>query len=49
MAKVNPNNKNETKSDIFPWDIFKSDVIYFFYQNNIKYFNDFQNQNFSVL
>ena len=42
MTKVNPNNGNETKSDIFPWDIFKSDTISF-------YFNDFQNQNFSVL
>ena len=28
MTKVNPNNGNETKSDIFPWDIFKSDVIF---------------------
>ena len=30
MTKVNPNNKNETKSDIFSWDIFDSDVISFF-------------------
>ena len=30
MAKVNPENGNETKSGIFSWDIFKSDVIYFF-------------------
>ena len=29
MTKVNQNNGNETKSDIFPWDIFKSDAIYF--------------------
>ena len=27
MTKVNPNNRNETKSDIFLWDIFKSDTI----------------------
>ena len=27
MTQVNPNNGNETKSDIFPWDIFKSDII----------------------
>ena len=27
---VNPNNGNETKSNIFPWDIFKSDAISFF-------------------
>ena len=29
MTKVNPNNGNETKSDIFSWDIFQSDVISF--------------------
>ena len=29
MTKVNPNNVKETKSDIFPWDIFKSDIIYY--------------------
>ena len=34
---VNPNNGNETKSDIFPWDIFKSDAISFF-SKNIKAF-----------
>ena len=27
MAKVNQNNGNETKSNIFPWDIFKYDTI----------------------
>ena len=27
MTQVNPNNENETKSGIFPWDIFKSDTI----------------------
>ena len=27
MTKVNPSNGNETKSDIFPWGIFKSDNI----------------------
>ena len=30
MTKVNPNNGNETKSAIFPWDAFKSDNISFF-------------------
>ena len=25
MTKVNPNNANKTKSDIFSWEIFKSD------------------------
>ena len=24
---MNSNNRNETKSDIFPWDIFKCDTI----------------------
>ena len=28
MTKVNPNNGNETTSDIFPWDISKSDTRY---------------------
>ena len=28
MNKMNPNNRNETKSDIFAWDIFNSDVIF---------------------
>ena len=30
MTKVNPKNGNETKSDVFPWEIFKSDVISIF-------------------
>ena len=30
MAKVNLDNENKTKSDIFPWDIYKSDSISFF-------------------
>ena len=29
MTKVNPSNRNETKSDIFPWEIFKSDIIFY--------------------
>ena len=49
MTKVNPNNRNETKSDIFPWDIFKFNTICFFYQSILKCFNDFQNQNFWIL
>ena len=28
MPKVNPNDEKETKSDIFSWDIFKSDIIF---------------------
>ena len=27
MTKVNPNNGNQTKSDIFSWDIFKYDIF----------------------
>ena len=37
MTNVNPNNGNGAKSDIFPWDIFKSDTISFLL-NNIKVF-----------
>ena len=40
MTKVNPNNGNETKSDIFPWDISKSDFI-FHWSKILKRFNDF--------
>ena len=28
MIKENPNNGNETKSEIFSWDIFKSEIIF---------------------
>ena len=41
MTKVNPNNKNDTKSDVFSWDIFKSEMP--------KYFSDFNNWYFSIL
>ena len=44
IIKVNPNNENETKSDIFAWYIFKPDVISLLSEK--KYYNDFQNQNF---
>ena len=37
MTKVNPNSGNKTKSDIFPWDIFKSDA-YLFLSKKIKVF-----------
>ena len=33
MFNVNPKNGNDTKSDIFPWDIFKSDTIAFLLNN----------------
>ena len=41
MTKVNPTNGNETKSDIFLRDIFKSDI--FIGHKILKYFNDFNN------
>ena len=28
MTKVHPNSGNETKSNIFPWDVLKSDIIF---------------------
>ena len=33
MTKVNPNNGNGTRSDIYPWDVFKSDIILYCSQN----------------
>ena len=42
MTKVNPSNETETKSDIFPWEIFKSDII-FIGNKILKNFNDFFN------
>ena len=47
MTKVNPNNRNETKSDIFPRDVLKSDII-FIGRKILKYFNDFYNFYFSI-
>ena len=49
MIKVYLKNENETKSDIFPWDIFKSDSRYFFFKKILKHFNDLQNRILSVL
>ena len=40
MTKMNPNNGNETKSDIFHWYIFKSEIIFVGWKI-LKYFNDF--------
>ena len=28
MTKVKPNNRNKSKSEIFAWEIFKSDIIF---------------------
>ena len=47
MTKVNPNNGNDTKSDIFPRDIFKSDIIHIVCKI-LKYFNNFYNWPFSI-
>ena len=33
MTKVKPNNRNETKLDIFPRAIFKSDTMSFLIKN----------------
>ena len=33
MPKVNPNDDKETKSDIFSWDMFKSDIIFHWSQD----------------
>ena len=49
MTKVNPNNGDETISVIFLRHISKSDTISFFCQKILKYWNDFQNSNSSVL
>ena len=48
MTNLDPNSGNNTKSDIFPWDIFKSNIT-FFYQEILKYLSDFRNRNFSIL
>ena len=45
MTEVNPNNGNETKSDIFPWDTFKSGAISFL-SKNIKIFQWFLKSKF---
>ena len=33
LTKVNPNNENKRKSDIFPWGIFKHHIISFLSKN----------------
>ena len=35
MTKVNAKNENETKAAIFPWNIFKSDLIYILSNNKV--------------
>ena len=48
FAKVNRNSKNETKSDIFPWEIFKSDIIFHFCCKILNYFFDFYSWHLSI-
>ena len=33
MTKVNPSIGNQTKSNIFPWDIFESHIAFHWSQN----------------
>ena len=47
MTKMNQNNGNETKSDIFPRDILKSDII-FIGRKILKYFNHFYDWHFPI-
>ena len=49
MTKVKLCNGNETILDVFPWDIFKPNSISFFFIKILKYLNDLQSWNFSVL
>ena len=42
MTEVNLDNGNEIKSDVFSWDMFKSDTISFL-SKIVQSFNDFQN------
>ena len=48
MTKVNPNNGNET-NQAFSHETYSNLTSYIFYEKMLKYFTDFQNQNFSVL
>ena len=38
ITQLNTHGRNEVKSNIFPLDIFKSDVIYFFVKKKFKIF-----------
>ena len=49
MVKVNPNNKNKTKSAIFLLEIFQSNIIFHWSQKKLKYCKDFHNRNLSIL
>ena len=42
MTKMNPKNGNEAKPNIFPRDIFKSDMI-FDWSQILKHFDDIYN------
>ena len=47
MTKMNSNNENETKPDIFPWNVFKSGNI-FHCRKILNDFDDFYNWHFSI-
>ena len=47
MTEVNSSNENETKSNIFSWVIFKSNII-FHWSQILKYFNDIHNWHLSI-
>ena len=47
MTKVNPNNGNETKSDIFR-RTYSNLASFIIGRNIIKYFNDFYSRHFSI-
>ena len=47
MPKFHSNNDVQIRLDTVWQNITKSDII--FYQKTLKYFNDFQNRNFTVL
>ena len=47
MTKVNPNNRNETKSDIFD-RTYLNLIQHLFLSTNIRNFNGFQNRSFAL-
>ena len=46
MTAVSTDDGNETKSDIFPWDIFLKSIC--FGRKILKYFNDFFNWHLKI-
>ena len=48
MTKVNPNDRDETKPEVFQCDIFKSDIV-FHWSQNAKIFQWLYNWNLLIL